>query len=69
MTKLRLLPILIAAALITVTPALTAPADARPSTVTTQDCNASRGGKVKYEDGRRICRSNDSRIDGLPIRG
>ncbi|MFI1917853.1 hypothetical protein [Nocardia sp. NPDC020380] len=57
------------AAVITAIPALAAPAGARPSTITTQDCNASRGGKVKYEDGRRVCRSNDSRIDGLPIRG
>ncbi|MFJ4657172.1 hypothetical protein ACIP5Y_38400 [Nocardia sp. NPDC088792] len=69
MTKFRVLPILVAAALITVIPALAAPAGARPSTVTAQDCNASRGGKVKYEDSRRICRSNDPRLDGLPIRG
>ncbi|GAB2537402.1 hypothetical protein [Nocardia heshunensis] len=69
LSKSRGLVVLIAVALATATPVFAAQAQARPSSVTAEDCNASRGGKVKYEDGRRVCRSNDSRVDGLPIRG
>ncbi|MFE3188043.1 hypothetical protein ACFXHA_03485 [Nocardia sp. NPDC059240] len=69
MHKSRLIAGSIAVALSMTAPAFAAQAHARPATVSAEDCTSSRGGKIKYDGGRRVCQSNDSRVDGLPIRG